>query len=482
MSERPGLRASLTALKRGDFTSRELAETCLARIEKLNPKLNAFAHWDANAANSEIVEGPLAGLPYALKDNLCRRGTVTSCASDILDGWISPYDSTAAHRLEEAGARYLGKTNMDEFAMGSSNEYSRYGAAKNPWDLSRSPGGSSGGSAAAVASEMVPLALGTDTGGSIRQPAALCGIVGVKPTYGRVSRSGLVAFASSLDQIGTLTRDVGDAALALEIMMGQDPLDATSLAEGVPPLQPELDRDLSGLRFGVPRDDDWMNLDPGPARVFEESVAALTRQGARAVEIDLPNAGHCVAAYYLIATAEASSNLARFDGLRYGPRQKAENLEDLILVDRGAGFGPEVKRRILLGTFALSAGYVDAYYLRAQKVRTLIRNDFKSAFESVDFMVVPATPTTAFKLGEKRSDPLAMYLSDIFTLPASLAGLPAASVPCGLDEGLPLGTQIWAPPLGEPMLIRAAAALERAFPFAEIRRRALEESLGKEAS
>jgi len=479
MPERPGLREAVAGLQSGEYSSRELAESCLGRIEKLNPCLNAFAHWDAEAAIAAVAEGSLAGAPFALKDNLCRRGTVTACASDILAGWISPYDATAARRLDEAGGRYLGKCNMDEFAMGSSTEYSRYGATRNPWDLARSAGGSSGGSAAAVAAEMVPLALGTDTGGSIRQPAAFCGVVGVKPSYGRVSRSGLVAFASSLDQIGTLTRDVGDAALALEIIMGQDPLDATSLAAPVPPLLPELDRGVAGLRFGIPREGDWMRLAPGPSRVFEASVAALTRQGAEAVEIDLPRARHAVATYYLIATAEASSNLARYDGLRYGPRREAESLEDLILADRGAGFGPEVKRRILLGTFALSAGYVDAYYLRAQKVRTLIRNDFKQAFEDVDFMVVPTTPTVAFELGEKREDPLAMYLSDIFTLPASLAGLPAASVPCGLDEGLPLGTQVWAPPLGEAMLLRAAAALERAFPFEAIRREAVAKALGE---
>lgn len=473
MSERPGLREAVAGLKRGDFDSRELAESCLARIEALNPRLNAFAHWDRSAAESDLAAGPLAGVPFALKDNLCRRDTLTTCASDILEGWISPYDGGATRRLEDAGARYLGKTNMDEFAMGSSTEYSRYGAARNPWDLSRSAGGSSGGSAAAVAAEMVPLALGTDTGGSIRQPAAFCGVVGVKPTYGRVSRSGLVAFASSLDQIGTLTRDVGDAALALESLMGLDPLDATSLDEPVPPLQAKLERGVKGLRFGIPRESDWLRLEAGPARVFQSSVEALREAGAEPVEIDLPHARHSVAAYYLIATAEASSNLARYDGLRYGPRGKAETLEELLLENRSQGFGAEVKRRILLGTFALSAGYVDAYYLRAQKTRTLIRNDFMSAFEDVDFMVVPATPTAAFGLGEKRDDPLAMYLSDIFTLPASLAGLPAASVPCGLDEGLPLGTQVWARPLDEPTLIRAAAALERAFPFGGLRREAL---------
>ncbi|MBC8366334.1 Asp-tRNA(Asn)/Glu-tRNA(Gln) amidotransferase subunit GatA [bacterium] len=473
MPERPGLRESVERIRSGNFSSRELAENCLRRIEALNGKLNAFAHWDADAAKADIQDGPLAGAPYALKDNLCREGTLTTCASKILEGWISPYSGGAAARLDEAGARYLGKTNMDEFAMGSSTEYSVYGPTKNPWDSSRSAGGSSGGSAAAVASEMVPLALGTDTGGSIRQPAAFCGVVGIKPTYGRVSRSGLVAFASSLDQIGTLTRDVGDAALALESLMGQDPLDATSLGEAIPALQPELDRGVKGLKFGIPAEDQWMQLDAGPARVFQDSVDALREAGAEPVEIALPHAQHSVAAYYLIATAEASSNLARYDGLRFGPRREAETLEELLLANRSQGFGAEVKRRILLGTFALSAGYVEAYYQRAQKTRTLIRNDFQKAFETVDFMVIPTTPTAAFHLGEKSDDPLSMYLSDIYTLPASLAGLPAASVPCGLDAGLPLGTQIWAKTLDEAMLIRAAASLERAFPFGEIRRAAL---------
>ncbi len=473
MSDRPGLREAVDGIRSGRFSSQELAENCLSRIDHLNGKLNAFAHHDPKAGEAEVKDGPLAGAPYALKDNLCREGTLTACASKILEGWISPYSGGAATRLEDAGARYLGKTNMDEFAMGSSTEYSVYGPAKNPWDITRSAGGSSGGSAAAVAAEMVPLALGTDTGGSIRQPAAFCGIVGVKPTYGRVSRSGLVAFASSLDQIGTLTLDVGDAALALESLMGQDPLDATSLGESVPPLQCELERGVKGLKFGIPADDQWMQLEAGPARVFQESVDALRDAGAEPVEIDLAHAKHSVAAYYLIATAEASSNLARYDGLRFGPRSDAETLEELLLANRSQGFGAEVKRRILLGTFALSAGYVEAYYQRAQKTRTLIRNDFQRAFEAVDFMIIPTTPTPAFKLGEKSDDPLSMYLSDIFTLPASLAGLPAASVPCGLDAGLPLGTQIWAKPLDEAMLIRAAASLEKAFPFSEKRRAAL---------
>ncbi len=473
MPERPGLREAVEGIRAGKFSSRELAENCLSRIEALNGKLGAFAHWDTGACDTEVQDGPLTGAPYALKDNLCREGTLTACASKILEGWISPYNGGAAQRMEDAGARYLGKTNMDEFAMGSSTEYSVYGPTKNPWDLTRSAGGSSGGSAASVAAEMVPLALGTDTGGSIRQPAAFCGIVGVKPSYGRVSRSGLVAFASSLDQIGTLTRDVGDAALALESLMGQDPLDATSLGEPIPALQPELERGVKGLKFGIPAEDQWMQLDAGPARIFQESVDALRDAGAEPVEITLPHAKHSVAAYYLIATAEASSNLARYDGLRFGPRRDAETLEELLLANRSQGFGAEVKRRILLGTFALSAGYVEAYYQRAQKTRTLIRNDFQAAFEKVDFMVIPTTPTPAFKLGEMSDDPLSMYLSDIFTLPASLAGLPAASVPCGLDDGLPLGTQIWARPLGEAMLIRAAASLEKAFPFGKVRQAAL---------
>ena len=463
MLERLGLLEGLAGLERGAFTAAEWRAACRARVEGPGAKLNAVVDLDPAAGD---------GIPFLLKDNLCRRGRPTRCASEILGEWIAPYDATVVARLREAGAASLGKTNMDEFGMGSSSEYSRYGPVRNPWDLSRTAGGSSGGSAAAVAAELAPFALGSDTGGSIRQPAALCGVVGVKPTYGRVSRYGLVAFASSLDQIGPVTRDVGDAAWLLERLMGHDPADASSLRAPVPSLMPELERGVKGLRFGVPAPGDWPEPDPAVEKVFASSVEALRAAGAEPVEISLPHARYAVAAYYLIAPAEASGNLARFDGLRYGSRVEGEDLADVYRATRAAGFGPEVKRRILLGTFALSAGYREAYYERAQRVRTLIANDFRSAFETVDFMILPATPEPAFLLGERREDPLALYRGDLYTLPASLAGLPAASVPARLAGGLPLGTQLLAPPLGEAMLIRAAAELERAFPFDEIRRRA----------
>jgi aspartyl-tRNA(Asn)/glutamyl-tRNA(Gln) amidotransferase subunit A len=482
MLERLTLREALAAIQRGDFEARALTAALLARIEALDSRLNAYTHIDAGAAAAAEPAGAgaaLRGLPFTLKDNMSLAGTPTACASRILAGYLSPFDCTAAARLREAGGRYLGKTNMDEFAMGSSTEFSCRGPAHNPWDLTRTAGGSSGGAAAAVAADLALFALGSDTGGSIRQPAALCGVVGVKPTYGRVSRYGLVAYASSLDQIGPITKDVADAALVLELIMGRDASDASSLPARVPSLTDELSRELKGLRVGVPEELGALGMDAGDEAVLEAAIAALAAEGAERVSLSLPHLRYALAAYYLIAPAEASSNLARYDGIRYGLRAGEDgDLAAMLARTRSEGFGPEVKRRILLGTFALSAGYHEAYYRRAQQVRTLIRRDFAAAFERCDVIVMPATPGPAFPLGERSGDPLALYLSDIYTLPANLAGLPAASVPTALRDGLPLGTQIMTRPLDEATLIRAAAGLERAFPFRALRAAGVDAALG----
>jgi len=513
MLERLTLGEALDGVAAGDFTAGEVTAALDARIDALDLRLNAYLHRapggaatngaaprgeeapggaatggtpPGSAAPREDAPqdgGPLRGLPFTLKDNMNLRGTPTSCASRILEGYVSPYDCTAAARLLAAGGRYLGKTNMDEFGMGSSNEYSARGPVRNPWDLSRAPGGSSGGAAAAVAADLALFALGSDTGGSIRQPAALCGVVGAKPTYGRVSRHGLVAFASSLDQIGPIAKDVADAARVLELIMGRDPADATTLDAPVPDLRAAAAAGARGLRVGLPEGLADLGLDDAVAAVWEAAAAALAAQGGERVAVSLPSLRHATAAYYLLATAEASSNLARYDGARYGRRAAgAADLEGLYRRSRAEGFGPEVRRRIMLGTFALSRGYYEEYYLRAQKVRTLLARDFAAAWERCDCLLLPATPGPAFRLGERLDDPLAMYLGDVFTLPVNLAGLPAASVPVAVHEGLPLGMQVVGRPLDEATVFRAAGALERAFPFRETRRRAVDAALDAEGA
>jgi aspartyl-tRNA(Asn)/glutamyl-tRNA(Gln) amidotransferase subunit A len=477
------LSGALAGLAAGDFPAAALWQALNARIDRYDAQLGCYLHraepssrW-APAADAAA----LGGLPFALKDNMNLAGTPTTCASRLLAGYVSPYDCSAAARLETAGGRYLGKTNMDEFAMGSSGEHSAHRPTRNPWDLARSPGGSSSGSAAAVAADLALVALGSDTGGSIRLPAAFCGIVGVKPSYGRVSRYGLVAFASSLDQIGPLTKSVADAALVLELIMGHDPKDATTLRAPVPALRPELGRSLRGLRLGLPREVERLALDPAVRAAWDEAAQALAAEGARAVAVDLPHLERAVAAYAILANAEAASNLARFDGLRYGRRAEGGTLAATLTRSRSEGFGPEVKRRILLGNFALASGYFEAYYLRAQALRRRLAADFTAAFAACDAILLPTVATPAFRLGEKLGDPLAMYLTDLLTLPASLAGLPAASVPTALAGGLPIGMQLIARPLDEATLIRAAAGLERCFPFGERRRRAVAAALGETA-
>jgi aspartyl-tRNA(Asn)/glutamyl-tRNA(Gln) amidotransferase subunit A len=412
--------------------------------------------------------GPLAGVPVALKDVLTMRGVPTTCGSRMLEGWVPPYDATVTRRLRDADLIVLGKTNMDEFAMGSSTENSAYGPTRNPWDLARVPGGSSGGSAAAVAGLLAPLAVGTDTGGSIRQPAALTGIVGAKPTYGTVSRYGLVAFASSLDQAGPFARTVEDAARLQALIAGHDPLDSTSVPESAPDVLSGLRDGVEGLRIGVVRELQGEGYQPGVEQAFADALARYERLGAQIVEVSLPHADYALPAYYLIAPSEASSNLARFDGVRYGLRVDAPTAEEMNAATREAGFGPEVKRRIMIGTHALSSGYYDAYYLQASKVRTLIARDFAAAFEQADVLVSPTSPAVSFRLGELVDDPLAMYLNDVATVPGSLAGIPALSLPVGLAEdpdapgtALPVGLQVMAPLLRDELMYRAAWALEQ---------------------
>lgn len=424
----------------------------LEAIARLNPKLNAFI----------TVGEPGAGTPIAIKDNIVTRDMPTTCGSKILGTFHSPFDATAVARLRAKNYAIVGKTNLDEFAMGSSTEHSAFGPARNPWDPTRVPGGSSGGSAAAVAARMVPAALGSETGGSVRQPAALCGVVGVKPTYGRVSRSGLVAFASSLDQIGVVTKTVREAAAILGIIAGHDPLDSTSSAEPVDHYAADLDRGVKGLRFGIVRE--AVEKLEGEIRTnFDEAVRVLRAAGATIEEVSVPSIGYAIAVYYIVANAEASANLARFDGARYGHRSsRARSLHDMYFDSRGEGFGEEVKRRIMLGTFALSSGYYDAYYGRAQAVRSKLRADFDTAFRSFDFLITPTIPEPAFKIGAKTGDPLSMYLNDIFTAPANLIGIPAIAVPSGFSrEKLPLSLQIMAPHFKERAMFGAAAAYER---------------------
>ena len=467
------------AVTAGEVSAVEVTRAHLDRIGDVDPQVHAFLHVAADGAVSaaRAVDerraageplGPLAGVPLALKDVLTTADMPTTCGSRILEGWRPPYDSTVTQRLRKAGAIILGKTNMDEFAMGSSTENSAFGPSRNPWDLSRVPGGSSGGSAAAVTAFEAPLGIGTDTGGSIRQPAAVCGIVGVKPTYGGSSRYGLVAFASSLDTPGPLARTVLDAALLHEAMSGHDPMDSTSVDAPVPPVVAAARQaDVAGLRVGVVAEFSGEGYQPGVLARFGDAVELLESLGAKVTEVSCPHFEYALPAYYLIAPSECSSNLARFDGMRYGLRvgdDGSADAEEVMSLTRAAGFGPEVKRRIMLGTYALSSGYYDAYYGKAQQVRTLIIRDFDTAFEQVDVLISPTTPTTAFPIGARADDPLAMYLADLCTIPSDLAGNAALSVPCGLapEDGLPVGLQIMAPVLADDRLYRVASAVEAA--------------------
>ena len=450
-------------IRAGELDAGELFE--LYRERAAADELGAFL-WleEGSPKQAPAIDSPLAGVPLAVKDIFCAEGVPTTAASRILEGHRPLYTATAVGRLAAAGAPMLGKTNMDEFAMGSSNENSAYGPVRNPWDETRVPGGSSGGSAAAVAAGLAPWAIGTDTGGSIRQPASLCGIVGLKPTYGAVSRYGMIAFASSLDQAGPLTRDVTDAALLLRHMIGRDPCDSTSLPDPGEIELPSAER-LEGLRFGVPPELTGEGVEPGVREVFERACATIEQLGGGVEEVSLPHSVHGISAYYVLAPAEASANLARFDGVRYGLREDDGDLLSMYETTRDEGFGDEVKRRIMLGTYALSSGFYEAYYGRAQRVRTKISQDFANAFERVDFIFTPTSPTVAFRLGERTGDPLSMYLSDSCTVPASLAGIPAISLPAGLSDGLPVGVQIAAPAFSENRMLDAAHALERAFGF-----------------
>ncbi len=461
------LTALAAGLEHGEFTSVELTEALLARIDRLDGELNALITVTADEAMAAAERadrsraagegGALNGLPIIHKDIFCTRGVRTTCGSKMLDNFISPYDATVVERLAAAGAVVLGKANMDEFAMGSSNETSFYGPVHNPWDLSRSPGGSSGGSAAAVAARLAPAATGTDTGGSIRQPAALTGTVGIKPTYGRVSRYGMIAFASSLDQAGVITRSAEDAARLLGVMAGFDERDSTCIDHPVPDYVAGLDRSIKGLRIGIVRQHFDAGLDADCAARIKEAIAVLESLGATTVEVDLPNLDLSVPTYYVVAPAECSSNLSRFDGVRFGHRaDNAGELLDMYCRSRGEGFGDEVKRRIMTGTYVLSAGYYDAYYLKAQKVRQLIADDFRRAFEEVDLIAGPTSPTPAFRLGEKVDDPITMYLNDIYTIGANLAGLPGMSIPCGFADGLPVGVQLVGAHFAEETLLRCA--------------------------
>jgi len=457
----------------GDVTAVDVTQAHLDRIAATDDDVHAFLtvlHDDALAQAADVDRrradgqdvGPLGGVPVAVKDVFCTEGVTTTCGSRILEGFRPLYDATAVARVRAADGVVLGKTNMDEFAMGSSTENSAFGPSHNPWDLGRVPGGSSGGSAAAVAAHQAPLALGTDTGGSIRQPASLCGLVGVKPTYGLVSRYGLIAFASSLDQAGPFARDVADSAFLLQVVAGHDPMDSTSIPRDVPDYLAGLDRGVDGLRVGVVREFLATDgLDPAVRARVGEAVQRLAKLGAEIVEVSLPHAPYGLAAYYLIAPSEASSNLSRYDGVRFGLRVDGETTEQMMARTRDAGFGAEVKRRVMIGTYALSAGYYDAYYAAAQRVRTLIIRDFEAAYRQCDVLVGPTAPEAAFLLGAKTDDPLAMYLNDVFSIPSNLAGAPSLSLPVGLDDaGLPVGLQVMAPVLGEQVMFRAARALE----------------------
>jgi aspartyl-tRNA(Asn)/glutamyl-tRNA(Gln) amidotransferase subunit A len=469
--------SELTAkLANKECSAREAMQSCLEQVKRTDGKIHAFLSYDegralseAEAADKAIAAGtthlqkPLLGVPIAVKDVLSVKDHPLNCSSKILGKYTAPYDATAIEKLRAAGAIIFGRLNMDEFAMGSSTENSAFGTTCNPWDTTRIPGGSSGGSAAAVAADQCIASLGTDTGGSIRQPAALCGCVGLKPTYGRISRFGLVAFASSLDQIGPFTKDVRDSATLLEAMSGIDHRDSTSIPQPVPNYASALNGNIKGLKLGIAKEYMVGGMDPQVKAAVDASVKQLEKLGAEIVEVSLPHTDYAVATYYIVATAEASANLARFDGIRYGARVEGSNPFDLYCNTRGAGFGAEVKRRIILGTYVLSSGYYDAYYLRAQKVRTLIRQDFLKAFEKVDAIVTPTTPTAAFKVGEKSDDPLQMYLSDIFTISCNLAGIPGISIPCGFTANpkLPIGLQLLGKPFGEETMLKIAHAYEQ---------------------
>ena len=481
MSDAATVRGARDLFRSRARSAADLCRDAVARIEALDPTLHAFntivgeqALTRARAIDDEFDrwrDAPLAGVPVALKDNLCTRGIRTTASSRMLERYVPPYDATVVSRLAANGAVVVGKTNCDEFAMGSSNETSAFGPARNPWALDRIPGGTSGGSAAAIAARLTPLALGSDTGGSIRQPAALCGVIGLKPTYGRVSRYGLIAHASSLDQIGPLTRTVYDAALTLEVLAGADPADATSAAAAVPEYTAALTGNVRGVRVGVPRSLLEHGVDADVSRALTTALDTLQARGATIIDVELPYAKYAIPVYYLVSTAEASSNLARYDGVRYGFRASPEpgmpnhDLRQMYAQTRARGFGPEVKRRIMLGTYVLSAGYYDAYYLKAQRVRTLILQDYEHAFqgsEAVDAIAMPTSPTPAFRFGERLSDPLQMYLADIFTVSANLAGLPAISIPCGFThDKLPVGLQLTGRPFDEATLLRIADAYER---------------------
>lgn len=468
-------------VRRREVSAEEVWRAFEERIVRVEPVVHAYItlnsvsglmqarEIDRRIAAGEEV-GPLAGVPVAVKDNICTADLRTTCASKMLADFVPPYDATVVARLKAAGAVIIGKANLDEFAMGSSVENSRFFQTYNPWDLTRVPGGSSGGSAAAVAAGEAAFALGSDTGGSVRQPAAFCGIVGLKPTYGLVSRYGLVAFASSLDQVGPMTRDVRDAALTLETLAGHDPLDSTSAPGASRRYTAALTGDIRGLRVGVPKEYFGSGSEPGVERAVRAAIDRLAELGATIEECSLPHTEYGLPAYYIIAPAEASANLARYDGVRYGYRaEDARTLEEMYCRTRAEGFGSEVKRRIMIGTYALSAGYYDAYYLKAQKVRTLVRRDFDAAFARFDVLVTPTSPTVAFKVGERAANPLAMYLSDVFAVSANLAGLPALSVPCGLVDGLPVGLQFIGPAFGEEVILRAAHAYEQASGGAQLR-------------
>ncbi len=460
-------------LARKELTSVELTEAIFERIEQIDPALHAYLYvarkaalaqaQEADARRSRGEDTPLLGVPLAIKDIICVKGMPATAGSKILQGFVPPYDATVVSRLRALGTVFLGKTNTDEFAMGSSTENSAYGVTRNPWDLRRVPGGSSGGSAAAVAADLCLGAFGTDTGGSVRQPASLCGVVGIKPSYGRVSRYGLIAFASSLDQIGPLAKDVQDAAILLGAIAGHDPLDSTSMPIEAPDYAAHLPSDLKGLRVGVPREYFIEGMQPEVEQAIRTAIDVMKSLGAEIKGVSLPHTDYGLPVYYLLAPAEASANLARFDGVRYGLRVDGGDMWSTYKDTRGQGFGPEVKRRIMLGTYALSTGYYDAYYLKAQKVRTLIKGDFDAAFKEVDVIACPTSPTTAFKIGEKVDDPLQMYLSDVFTLNQNLAGICGISLPCGFDgQGLPIGLQINGPAFREEKIIQAAYAYEQA--------------------
>ena len=467
------------AILQKKISAKELTEAFLTQINKVEGAIHAYntltpleALSDADRIDSALARGermgPLAGVPIAIKDNICTQGIKTTCSSKILENFIPPYSATVVTRLKSAGAIMLGKTNMDEFAMGSSTENSAFEKTRNPWDTSRIPGGSSGGSAAAVAAFLSAAALGSDTGGSIRQPAALCGVVGLKPTYGRVSRYGLIAFASSLDQIGPITRDVTDMAIIMNVISGADPLDSTSVSLPMTDLTSNLSGGVNGLRIGIPKEYFTKGgMDEDMTAAISLSMDCFKKMGAKMSEVSLPHSEYAVATYYLLATAEASSNLARYDGVRFGYRKAdACDLLEMYMKSRQEGFGPEVKRRIMLGTYALSSGYYDAYYKKAQQARTLIKNDFDEAWKQVDLILAPTTPTPAFRFGEKMDDPLKMYLSDIFTISVNLAGIPAVSIPCGFSkEGLPIGLQLLGRPFDEETILRAAFAYEQETDF-----------------